>query len=118
LTSIETLRRIAAILERLSAGATPDGHALADAPLAESWSVISAEDIDRIGPLVSTPPQRRRRPCIGPLLAIDGQEKWALVLVDNEVRWWVLGEMLPGAAPEDGAETIGRAAGWVRRWLQ
>jgi len=54
-----------------------------------------------------------------PLLAIDRDQKWALVIVDRQVSWWVLGDPLPGgSAPEDSAEVIRLAAASVRRWLQ
>jgi len=116
-TSAETLRRAADILERLSAGGKPDPRALADAPLAEAWSIIPGEDVYRIGAVPQAP--ARTRPRIVPLLAIDPKEKWAVVLVDDRIAWWVLGEPMPGtAAPQDGANIIRLAAAWTRRWLQ
>jgi hypothetical protein len=117
LTSSETLRRAAEILERLSAGGKPDPRALADAPLAEAWSIIPGEDVYRIGAVPQTP--ARTRPRIVPLLAIDLEEKWALVLAGDRIAWWVLGEPMAGtAAPQDGTVVIRLAAAWTRRWLQ
>ena len=117
MTSVETLRRAADILERLSAGGKPDPRALADAPLAEAWSIIPGGDVYRIGAVPQAP--ARTRPRIVPLLAINLEEKWALVLADDRIAWWVLGAPMPGsAAPEDGAEVIRLAAAWTRRWLQ
>jgi hypothetical protein len=53
-----------------------------------------------------------------PLLALDRAENWALVLDDGGVRWWVLGNPLPGAsAPRDSAQVLQLAAAWVRRQL-
>ena len=116
MTSVETLRRAARILEGLSAGGGPDARSLADAPLAEAWSTIPGEDIFRIGAVPQTP--ARGRPRIVPLLAIDREEKWALVLAGDRIDWWVLGDPMPGtSAPGNDAEVIRRAAAWVQRWL-
>jgi hypothetical protein len=116
-TSIETLRRAADILERLSAGGKPNARSLAEAPLAEAWSTIAGEDIYRIGAVPQAP--AAPQPRIVPLLAIDPEEKWALVLAGDRIEWWVLGEPMAGtAAPEDGAKVIQLAAAWTRRWLQ
>jgi hypothetical protein len=117
LTSSETLRRATDILERLSAGEKPDPRALADAALAQAWSVIPGEDIYRIGAVPQAP--AAPQPRIVPLLAIDPEEKGALVLAGDRIEWWVLGEPMAGtAAPEDGAKVIQLAAAWTRRWLQ
>jgi hypothetical protein len=117
LTRIETLRRAADILERLSADGKPDRRTLADAPLAEAWSIIPGGDVYRIGAVPQA--SARTRPRIVPLLAIDPKEKWALVLAGDRIEWWVLGEPMAGtAAPQDGAKIIRLAAAWTRRWLQ
>jgi hypothetical protein len=116
--SIETLQRVAEILERLSAGGKPDARTLADAPLAEAWATIRGEDLCQIAAAVATPPEVHAQPHLVPLLAIDRNRNWALVLDDRDVRWWVLGTPLPGAsAPEDGAEVLRLAAAWLRRRL-
>ena len=116
--SIETLQRAAEILERLSAGGKPDARTLADAPLAEAWATIRGEDLCQIAAAVATPPEVHGRLHLVPLLAIDRDKNWALVLDDRDIRWWVLGNPLPGAsAPQDGADVLGLAAAWVRRQL-
>jgi hypothetical protein len=51
--SIETLQRVAEILERLSAGGKPDARTRADAPLAEAWATIRGEDLWQIAAAVS-----------------------------------------------------------------
>jgi hypothetical protein len=118
LTAIETPRQILEILERLSVGGKPDQRALTGAPLAASWSTIPGEDIFRVGAVVTTPPETRSRPLVVPLLAIDVEDKWALVLIDNEIMWWALGERLAGTRVlEDSAEVIRRATTWIRRQL-
>jgi hypothetical protein len=115
--SVETLRRAADILERLSAGGKPNPRSLAEASLAEAWSTIAGEDIYRIGAVPQAP--ARTRPRIVPLLAIDVKEKWALVLAGNRIEWWVLGDPMAGtAAPKDGTKIIQLAAAWTRRWLR
>src|SRR5438132_4817668 len=116
--SIETLQRVAEILERLSAGGKPDARTLADAPLAEAWATMPGQDLWQIAVAVATPPEAHGRLHLVPLLAIDRDKNWALVLDDREVRWWVLGTPLPGAsAPEDGADALRLAAAWIRRQL-
>jgi hypothetical protein len=116
--SVEALRRAEEILARLAAGERPDARALAGAPLAQAWATISGEDIWRIGAVLATTPQHSGRPRIVPLLAIDREGTWALVVDARELRWWVLGDRLPEApAAEDSAEVIRLATAWVRRWL-
>jgi hypothetical protein len=117
--SIETLQRVAEVLERLSAGGKPDARALADAPLAEAWAMIRGENLWQIAAAVATPPEAHARLHLVPLLAIDRDRNWALVLDDDhDVRWWVLGTPLPGAsAPEDSAEVLRLTAAWIRRRL-
>jgi hypothetical protein len=103
--SIETLQRVAEILERLSAGGKPDARTLADAPLAEAWAAIRGEDLCQIAAAVAPPPEAHGRlHLVLLLLAIDRDENWTLVLHDHDVRWWVQGNPLPGASvPEDSA---------------
>jgi hypothetical protein len=114
LTDNETLRRAAKILDRLAAGERPSARDLADAPLVESWSIIATADIYRIGAVLE--PDRRARPIIVPLLALKQAEKWALVLIDDRIAWWVLGTRLPGtAALEDEAQVLRLATAWTRR---
>ena len=118
MTSIETLNRIAEILERLAAGQQPSACDLSKAPLAESWSILAGQDMYRIGAVATIAPEMRPRPRIVPLLAIDVQKKWALVLVGNQVNWWVLGDPLLGMSASHDAEVVRLAIAWARRWLQ
>jgi hypothetical protein len=114
LTSSETLRRVAEILQRLAGGGKPDPGALAAGPPAEAWSAIPDEDVYRIGSVA--PPAAR--PLLVPLLAIDPQDKWALVLIDDRIEWWRLGDPLPETAAPEPAEVMRRAADWTRRRLR
>jgi hypothetical protein len=118
LTAVETLRRITEILDRLAAGERPSARDLADAPLAQSWSIMTGEELYRIGAVIAMPHEIRERPRVAPLLAIDRTVGWALVLVDDRIVWWVLGNPLPGGATsEEPAEIVRRAAAWTRRRL-
>ena len=119
MTSIETLSRAQEVLDRLSRGEDPDSHSLAGASLASAWAVIPGDDVYRIGGMVASPMGVRARARIVPLLAIDRGRKWALVIADHQVEWWVLNDPLPGeAAPPDPADVSWRATAWLRRWLQ
>jgi hypothetical protein len=119
LTAIETLSRAQEVLDQLSHGKKPDSHALAGASLASAWAIIPGNDLYRIGAMVASPMEVRARPRIVPLLAIDRSRKWALVIADHQVDWWVLNDSLPGeAAPPDPADVSCRATAWMQRWLE
>src|SRR5215470_13935943 len=114
LTSIETMRRAEEMLGRLGAGERPAAAALAGAVRADAWATIAAADVYRIGALVRGRQQEDRRPRIVPLLAIDRSARWALVLADDAVTWWVLGDSLSGgSAPADDAAVIRLARAWA-----
>jgi len=117
LTTTETLGRAQEVLDRLSRGENPDTHVLAGASLASAWAVIPGDDVYRIGGMVASPVEELARPRVVPLLAIDRRRKWALVVADHEVDWWVLNDSLPGEAAPDPADVSSRATAWVRRWL-
>jgi hypothetical protein len=115
--TIESLRRISRILERLAAGEQPSARELAGAPLAHSWSVAKGEETYRIRAVIAMAPDIHERPRIVTLLAIDRAAGWALVLVANQVSWWLLGTPLPGEATarDEPAEVAQRAAAWTSR---
>jgi hypothetical protein len=117
LSSIETLRRISRILERLVAGEQPGARELAGAPVAHSWSIATGEETYRIRAVIATAPDIHERPRIVTLLAIDRAAGWALVLVGNQVSWWLLGQSLPGdeMARDEPGEVAQRAAAWTSR---
>jgi hypothetical protein len=118
LNSIETLRRAARIIEALCTGHKPGARMLADAPLADCWAIIPGKDLYRIGGVL-TPPGTSAQLRIVPLLAIDEDAEWALVFVDDQARWWHLGESLPGRSEAgDPTEIIRLAEAWIRHRLQ
>jgi len=117
LTTTETLANAQEFLDRLSSGEYPDSQALDSVPLVHDWAVIPGDDVYRIGGIVALSSDARARPRIVPLLAIDRSGKWALIIVDDQVTWWLLDDPLPGGLPVNPADVRRRATTWVRRWL-
>ena len=115
---IEALQRAAEIIGRLSAGGTPQADVLAEAPLAEAWEIIRGKDLWQITAAVAVVPKAPARLHVAPLLAVDRARRWALVLNEDEVQWWLLGNPLVGAStPENTGEVLQLAAAWIRRQL-
>jgi hypothetical protein len=117
LTTTETLSKAQELLDRLLSGEFPDSQALDGVPVVNEWAVIPGDDVYRIGGMAASSSDVRARMRIVPLLAIDRSGKWALVIVDHRVTWWLLDNPLPGGLPVNPADVSCRATTWVRRWL-
>jgi hypothetical protein len=117
LTTPETLSKAQEFLDRLLSSEYPDSQALNGVPVVSEWAVIPGEDVYGIGGMASSSPDVRARRRIVPLLAIDRSGRWALVIIDHRVTWWVLDNPLPGGLPVNPADVRCRATAWVQRWL-